>query len=219
MFFSNTLFYKIRPFIVAALSILLVMVSCSSNPHRMELQKGDLLLCAYEKAGLSSAIDEVTQTQEATHFSHMGMVSIENGDTFVYHASSKKGVCKESVSNFIMEEKASIIEVYRLKPAYLQSIDSIIIEANKLVGRPYNFSYMSNDSGFYCSQLIYHLFKTQNVFALNPMTFKNPESGKFNEIWVDYYKKLGLEIPEGELGCNPNGLAASNKIDRIMVLE
>lgn len=197
----------------------LILSSCSTHSQQMELQNGDLLFCGYEDSDLTSAIDKVTQTQEATHFSHMGIVSIENRDTFVYHASTKKGVRKDALSNFIVDENASIIEVYRLVPEYLTSIDSILIEVNKFVGLPYNFSYVLNDSSYYCSQLIYQLFKNHNVFELDPMTFKNPESGEFNKVWVEYYEKLGMEIPEGEPGCNPNGLAASHKIKRIKRLQ
>ena len=45
------------------------------------------------------------------------------------------------------------------------------------------------------------------------MTFKNPQTGEFLAGWVDHYKKLGIPVPEGEPGCNPNGMAASDKIE------
>jgi hypothetical protein len=36
---------------------------------------------------------------------------------------------------------------------------------------------------------------------------------------VLHYQKLGIHIPEGELGCNPNGLASSEKLERMGVLN
>jgi hypothetical protein len=36
---------------------------------------------------------------------------------------------------------------------------------------------------------------------------------------VEYYQKMGLEIPEGLPGCNPNGLAASGKLELIGEIE
>ena len=51
------------------------------------------------------------------------------------------------------------------------------------------------------------------------MTFKDPKTGKTNAFWEDFYAKKGLKVPEGELGCNPNGLAASDKLMRIKVLD
>lgn len=199
--------------------VALSLNSCSSKSHNMDLQKGDLLFCSYEKSGLSSAIDAVTQTKKATHFSHIGLVSIENKDTLVYHASSKKGVVKELISDFIRNENATKMDVYRLKPELITSIDSIITEAKNLVGLPYNFSYILSDSTYYCSQFIYQLFKKQRIFQLEPMTFKDPKTGMFNKMWIEYYDQLNVIIPEGEPGCNPNGLAASNNIIKIKTLQ
>jgi len=50
---------------------------------------------------------------------------------------------------------------------------------------------------------------------MNPMTFKDPKTGNFYPTWVEYYQKMGLEVPEGMPGCNPNGLAASEKLERL----
>ena len=47
------------------------------------------------------------------------------------------------------------------------------------------------------------------------MTFKDPKTGTFPTAWVEYYQKFGIEIPEGKPGCNPNGLAASEKLERL----
>ena len=49
------------------------------------------------------------------------------------------------------------------------------------------------------------------------MTFKDPKTSQFLVGWADHYKKLGIPIPEGEPGCNPNGMAASEKM--VMVGE
>jgi len=41
------------------------------------------------------------------------------------------------------------------------------------------------------------------------MTFINPKTRKIDDFWISFYKKQNLEVPEGQPGCNPNGLAAS----------
>jgi hypothetical protein len=51
------------------------------------------------------------------------------------------------------------------------------------------------------------------------MTFKDPETGKFLPGWIKHYQKLGIPVPEGEPGCNPNGLASSDKLKPIGVLK
>jgi hypothetical protein len=36
-----------------------------------------------------------------------------------------------------------------------------------------------------------------------PMTFKDPETKQLMPVWKDYYKKLGVPVPEGKQGINP----------------
>jgi len=44
------------------------------------------------------------------------------------------------------------------------------------------------------------------------MTFKDIETNDFHPGWIEHYDKLGIEIPEGLPGCNPNGMAASENL-------
>lgn len=88
-----------------------------------------------------------------------------------------------------------------------------------MLGKPYNFSYIMNDTSHYCSEFIYLDFVADSVFSLEPMTFKDPVTKNFPAIWIEYYQKMGIEIPEGKPGCNPNGLAASEKLERLGKVE
>jgi hypothetical protein len=51
------------------------------------------------------------------------------------------------------------------------------------------------------------------------MTFKNPEDQTFSSHWIEYYERLGISIPEHQPGCNPNGLASSEKLRLIGELK
>lgn len=197
--------------------LLIFNLHCTQTPTA-KIQNGDILFCSYESGELSGAIDEVTQTGKKTNYSHMGIVEIADKDTFVIHASSKKNVVKERLRDFIETENASIIDIYRVKEKFRPSIESALELANNRVGLPYNFSYRMSDSSFYCSQLVYQIFESDSLFKLNPMTFKSPDKEEFHPDWIKYYEKLGIEIPEGEPGCNPNGMAASANIKKIMTL-
>ena len=39
------------------------------------------------------------------------------------------------------------------------------------------------------------------------------------KAWVDYYKKLNIEIPEGKTGINPAGISRSNKINWLGIIN
>ncbi|WP_288244568.1 YiiX/YebB-like N1pC/P60 family cysteine hydrolase, partial [uncultured Chryseobacterium sp.] len=111
------------------------------------------------------------------------------------------------------------IVVYRLKSQYQKAIPSAIEKANSMLGKPYNFNYILDENSYYCSDFIERAFRKDDIFRLEPMTFIDPKTGKNNAFWEEFYQKKNLRVPEGEPGCNPNGLAASDKMERIMVLK
>ncbi len=186
----------------------------------ISLHTGDLLFCSTTSGELSKAIDQATQTVNKTHFDHVGIVELAEGSVWVLHAAPKKGVSREPIESFLSTGEEPVnVTAYRLRNQYSKAIPAAIQNAGALLGQSYNFSYRMNNSGYYCSEYIYEIFKADSIFTLNPMTFKDPENGEFLPGWVEYYKKLKMDVPEGEPGCNPNGLSSSGKLDRIGVLS
>jgi uncharacterized protein YycO len=188
--------------------------------QKQDLHQGDLIFCSATSSSLSKAIDQSTQTSIQTHFDHVGIVEIAADTIWILHAAPKKGVCRETLTSFVRSDSIYVdLTIYRLKNKYAKSLKSALFEARKCLGYPYKYSYRLKDSGFYCSEYIYFIFKPDSVFSLKPMSFKDSNTGVFLPAWVLHYQKLGIHIPEGELGCNPNGLASSEKLERMGVLN
>ncbi len=186
----------------------------------ISLRTGDLLFLGTTSGELSKAIDKATQTANKTHFDHVGLVELSNDTIWVLHAAPKKGIRREPISIFLSPGKEPVsTTVYRLKDNLLNAIPEAIQKAHSLIGLTYNYTYRIKDPGYYCSEYIYDIFAADSIFTLNPMTFKDPGTGVFLPGWVDYYQKLGISVPEGEPGCNPNGLAASPKLQLIGELK
>ncbi|GGE53517.1 permuted papain-like amidase YaeF/Yiix C92 family enzyme [Pedobacter psychrotolerans] len=178
------------------------------------LKNGDLIFVGAEKANLSGAINRVTQKRDSIAFDHIGIIEKSTDSIFVLHASSKKGTIRESIQAFYQTQKTADnkIMVYRLKNNFQDAIPDAILSAKRMLGKPYNWTYILNDSSYYCSDFIERCFRKNHIFNLEPMTFINPKTGKTDGFWIEFYKKQNLKIPEGKLGCNPNGLAASDKL-------
>ncbi|MDP3435497.1 MAG: YiiX/YebB-like N1pC/P60 family cysteine hydrolase [Bacteroidota bacterium] len=192
------------------------LFACTQPEPKIQLQSGDILFRGATSGKISEAIDKVTQTSGETHFSHVGLV--ENSDTgmVVLHASPDGGTCVVSLDEFLHPEGDSVMVVaYRLKAEWQKAIPAALTKAKQLKGKPYNFSYILSDTAHYCSEFVYLAFAADSVFVLEPMTFKDPKTNEFFPTWMEYYQKMGLEIPEGQPGCNPNGMAASYKLERI----
>jgi len=183
---------------------------------KIKLQTGDLLFREKSSENISEAIDQVTQTSGATHFSHVGLVEVTDTGIVVLHAYTIGGTCIVSLNEFLHPKGDSVnVIAYRLKEEGQKAIPAAIQKAHSMLGKPYNFSYVLSDTAHYCSEFIYLVFAADSVFKLEPMTFKDPKTGTFPAAWVEYYQKLGIEIPEGKPGCNPNGLAASEKLEKL----
>jgi hypothetical protein len=183
---------------------------------KIKLQSGDLLFREKSSGNISEAIDKVTQTSAETHFSHVGLVEETDKGVVVLHASPKGGTCIVSLEEFIHPEGESVnVIAYRLKNEWQKAIPAAIQKAHSMLGKPYNFTYILSDTAHYCSEFVYLAFAADSVFKLEPMTFKDPKTNESFPTWVEYYQKMGIEIPEGKPGCNPNGLAASEKLQKL----
>lgn len=200
-------------------SFLFSLLNCISIP-KSELQNGDLLFVTAKNSGLSGAINNVTQKKENEKFDHIGILEIKVGKYSVLHASPKNGSNKQNLKNFIKDQRndGQKIIVYRLNPEFQKSIASALDKGNSMLGKPYNFNYILDENSYYCSDFIERIFREDHIFKLEPMTFIDPKTGKTNEFWQSFYDKKNLKVPEGELGCNPNGLAGSDKLIRIKEL-
>jgi len=206
--------YKLK---LVSVSIFLAgLFACTHPEPQIKLQTGDLLFREKSSENISEAIDQVTQTSGETHFSHMGLVEVTDAGIVVLHAYPEGGTCIVSLNAFLHPIGDSVrVIAYHLKDDYQKTIPAAIEKAHSMLGKPYNFSYVLSDTAHYCSEFIYLAFAADSVFKLESMTFKDPITGSFPATWVEYYQKLGIEIPEGKPGCNPNGLAVSEKLEKL----
>lgn len=206
---------------VFAAFFLFILITACKNPQVSGLKNGDLLFVTAKETGLSGAINNVTQKQKNASFDHIGIVEKSKDGIFVLHAAPKGGSQRQEIKDFLKDqsEEGQRIIVYRLKSEYQKSIPSALEKAESMVGKPYNFNYILDENSYYCSDFIERAFRQDHIFKLEPMTFIDPKTGKTNVFWEEFYQKKNLKVPEGELGCNPNGLAASEKLERIMELD
>ncbi|WP_228449446.1 YiiX/YebB-like N1pC/P60 family cysteine hydrolase [Chryseobacterium sp. 2VB] len=200
-------------------ALMLLLVQCNNNVSvsTIDLKNGDLLFVTAKETGLSGAINNVTQKQKTASFDHIGILEKEGRKMFVLHAAPTGGSQRQDLKDFMKDQKEEGQEViiYRLKPEYQKAILEAVKKANSMLGKPYNFNYILDENSYYCSDFVERAFRNEHIFKLEPMTFIDPKTGKTNTFWEEFYTKKNLKVPEGEPGCNPNGLAGSYKLERI----
>lgn len=204
---------KQNHFFISIILFLAYTSACATNKHvESQLENGSLLFVSANNQALSQAIDRVTNRTKNANYSHVALVEKVGANFWVIHASAKNGVERISLHQFMKQSKNRNVDVYALKTEFEKSIPKAIETSKTMLGKPYNFSYVLNDSSFYCSDFIERCFAADTIFHLELMTFVNPTTKQIDSVWTAYYQKLGVQVPEGKLGCNPNGLANSTKL-------
>ncbi len=166
---------------------------------------------------LCDAIEKVTTGYQGVNFSHVGIVAKNDmGNTVVVEAVST-GVEATELHTFFNRSVdpggRPKVAVGRLKKSYRHLIPNVLKEAFALEGKPYDKLFIIDDNTYYCSELIYEIFLRANnnspVFTLQPMTFKDPQTGEILLAWQEYFSQLEAPVPEEQPGINPGGISRS----------
>ena len=202
------------------LPFLFLFCACTASVENFRLQTGDLLFQVGKNSELNEAIAGVTFGESNIHYTHVGIVSIENDTVFVIEAVPPE-VCKTLLDTFLLcsanwAEKP-IVMVGRLKQEYRKSIPQAIVLVKKLLGKPYDYVYSSDNDAYYCSELVTLSFlDNQNmpIFETASMNFRDVD-GNLPTYWVEHFEKYNAVIPENCQGSNPGELSKSDKIEII----
>lgn len=180
---------------------------------------GDLLFQDLDCGEFCDAIEKVTTGVADKDFSHVGIVSVENNVAYIIEAGGR-GVVKTPIDSFLVRsltpDKKPKVFVGRVAERYNYTIPLAIVKSKMLLGKKYDEAFNIMNDAYYCSELVYFAFADStgnSLFELAPMTFKDPDTQETFPAWTNYFKKLGMPIPEGEPGLNPGGISRSDKIE------
>ncbi|MEX2513118.1 MAG: YiiX/YebB-like N1pC/P60 family cysteine hydrolase [Cyclobacteriaceae bacterium] len=196
-------------------------ISCQPSKD-FTWNEGDILFQDGECGDFCEAIRKVTHGYQGTQFSHNGLIININENWMVLEAVTS-GVKTTPLEVFLdrhLDENGNPkVHVGRLKTPYLKLIPEAISHAQKLIGKPYDHGFDLFNDAYYCSELIHLSFEKANlgnpVFEIHPMTFIDPDTGETFPIWIKYFEKLGIPVPEGEPGLNPAGMTRDPVIEMV----
>ena len=181
----------------------------------LELKNGDLIFVGEGKGDFSKAISESTANHDSIRFVHVGIIEIDNGETFVIEASPDEGVRKVSIQQFL--EHNPLIVIKRIKIDF--PVEAMLEKAKSHIEEEYDWLYLPNNGKMYCSELVYETYLDKDgnhLFNSKPMNFRSPD-GSMPQFWIDLFERLGTPIPEGVEGTNPADLSASPLLENVFI--
>lgn len=216
-----------KPFyIIFICCICSLLLNCKTSDSAQGLKEGDLLFQNLNCGALCDAIEAVTEGIDGKDFSHCALV-VKINDTIQIVEAIGSEVQLISINNFFARSGDTTniknITVARLKNQHQPLLAEAMTEAKQLIGQPYDDAFLLDNEKWYCSELIYEVFKKansdNNFFELAPMTFKDPNTGQYFPAWISYYNEMNTSIPEGKPGLNPGLISRSDKIDILPIIN
>jgi len=183
------------------------IVSCVmiALPARgQSLREGDLLFSCSDTA---NAITSVTHGIEGLPIDHVAIVHRIGGEQGLLYVieAVKPAVRLTPIDTFLCNNGPVIVGRVNVDCDMKTSIRRCLF----MVGKPYDDLYLPGDSAIYCSELVQLNYVTPMgtpVFTTIPMSFHD-ESMQVTDYWKAFYKRRGMDVPEGWPGSNPGELS------------
>ena len=196
---------------------IVILVTILSSCTNFKLKEGDLLFQDLDSSPLCEAIESVTSGYNNYNVSHIGFVINVNGELKVLEAIPPK-VKLTALDTFLFRSTDSNnnpkVFVGRLNEKFKNVIPAAVDYCLNRLEFTYDEFFLMNNNKYYCSELIYESFNSNNIFKLEKMNFNNLDGGK-NEIWQKYFDELNMTIPQDSLGINPAAMSKSKNINII----
>lgn len=181
----------------------LMLAGCHHGRKSIQLRTGDLLFVG-GKSAMDQAIVDATGI-----FTHVGIVVQDSDALYVYDATPRYGVRRWTYDEFMHQlAPYDTVVPMRLKVEF-EEISLRVILA-KAEGTPYDSAFAPyNGVCYYCSELVQNAFLDEYgsncLFQCKPMNWRD-SNGDIPPFWIEWFERVGVPIPEGEWGTNPDDM-------------
>ena len=144
---------------------------------------------------MTDAIVAATERGGAVTFSHVGIVEATAGGAFVVEAvdtSVRRTPLGEFLARSARRGGRPIAAVGRVRGADSTVVQRALRRAHERLGLPYDDEFLPANGK--------HLLRSR------PMTFRTAD-GELPAYWSEHFAALGMPVPEGVAGTNPNDMA------------
>lgn len=199
--------------ILTALALTLALGAC--HPRTEQFRTGDLLFVGTSDA--SGSMDEAIVAATG-NLTHVAIVEVDGeGKRWVIDATPKRGVCRYPLDTLLEENPGAAFLVKRLKDT--TGVSSFVGNALRFIGEPYDLTFLPGNDAHYCSELVRDAYRQQDgsfLFEEQPMNFLSAD-GSLPPYWEELFARLGMPVPQGLPGTNPQDLSRSPLLETVRI--
>ena len=197
--------------------LLLLAVCCGHKTGR--LRNGDLVFVGLpldyhaDASSMNAAISSATGEEGELNLIHVAIAEVLGDSIWIIDATIAHGVDRHPLDTFLKDftlRDGSLPE-FIVKRVSGVDADAAVERAKTYCGRAYDVRFLPDNEDFYCSELVQKCYLDaagEPVFASEPMNFCAPD-GTMPPYWEWLFGLLGMDVPQGVPGTNPQGMAAS----------
>ena len=186
---------------------LLALTACG-RPAPVKLQTGDLLFVGSSDEDPGSMDEAIVSA--TGNLTHVAIVEIDaDGNRWVIDATPQRGVCRYPLDTLILDNPGVVFLVKRLRDT--SGVSQFVDNARRFIGEPYDLTFLPDNGSHYCSELVRDAYRRPDgsfVFEEKPMNFQAPD-GSMPPYWESLFGELGMPVPQGVPGTNPQDMSAS----------
>ncbi len=207
------------------MGIALIALSCARQPDT--LQTGDLVFMgipqdySISEESMDGAISAATG-DGGLNLIHVAIIEMADDGPYIIDATLKYGTDRHPLDSTIRQftlkgGEQPVYIVKRLKDNKLAK--EWIEKAKSFCGQPYDMRFLPDNGAMYCSELVRESFlgaEGEYLFDEKPMNWKN-EKGEIPVYWTQLFVLLGMDVPQGVPGTNPQDMSKSPLLETVDV--
>lgn len=175
------------------------------------LKNGDILFIT-NQSGQGKAIQLATKSK----YTHVGIVFIEGGETYVYNAVEP--VTKSTLEQFIgMSEDGKYI-IKRLKNETILTeaiVKQMLSEAKLKLGKHYDIGFNWSDDELYCSEYVWKLYHNATNLSIGKLRALKEFDLSHPKVKHIMKQRYGNAIPYNEKMISPGDMFDSELLQEI----
>ena len=221
-FISGALLVKIMKnrFIFITVLAIFALAACGGHPQKKEsLRTGDLIFIGIpanytlNRDSMADAISDATGN-DTLNLIHTAIAEVKGDSVWVIDATIKYNTDRHPldsmIKSFTLKDGSLPVFIVKRLPDSC-NVSAGVELAKTYCGRDYDLYFLPDNEPMYCTELVqvsYLDSKGNPLFQNKPMNFKNKD-GEFPVYWVQLFQRLGVPIPQGIPGTNPQDMSKS----------